>query len=55
MDVTSNRTEYLLETSVVMKWKSTVENFGLLGAIVIDLMLKELPRSHPTKPIAHAH
>ena len=49
---TSNKIEYLLETSGVMKWKSTVENFCLLGAIVIGLKLKELPRSRPTKRIS---
>ena len=32
-----------------MKWKSTVEKYGLLGATVIDL--KEFPRHHPTKSI----
>ena len=37
------------KVSGVMKWKSTVENSGLLGATVLDL--KELPRPHPTKRI----
>ena len=49
VDGTSNKNEYLLETSGVMERKSTAENYGLLGATVIDL--KELHRSHPTKRI----
>ena len=44
---TSNETDYLLEASGVMKWKSTVESSDLLGATEIDR--KELPHSHPTK------
>ena len=50
VDGTSKIIECLLEQiSGVMKWKSTGENCGLLGATVIDL--KELPRPHPTKRI----
>ena len=37
------------KVSGVMKWKSTVENSGLLGVTVFDL--KELPRRHHTKRI----
>ena len=38
----SNKFECLHETSCLMKRKSIIENFGVLGATVIDL--KELPR-----------
>ena len=45
VDGTSNKFEYLLKHSSVMKWKSTEEILVFWGATVIDL--KEFPRSHP--------
>ena len=50
VDATSKIIKCLLvQISGVMKWRSTGENCGLLGAKVIDL--NELPRPHPTKRI----